>query len=68
MAAVSHTIPLTVAAEQGAIGLEECLAEYRRGVALARRCGSILETAEQELKQIKAGEIADNDPSAARSP
>jgi exodeoxyribonuclease VII small subunit len=52
--------------EQGTIGLEESLVEYRRGVALAKRCGNKLETAEQELKQIKAGEIADNGKPGAR--
>ena len=39
--------------EQGTIGLEESLEAYRRGVALARRCGSILDSAEQEIKKIK---------------
>jgi exodeoxyribonuclease VII small subunit len=41
--------------ESGEIGLEEMLSEYRRGVALAKRCHSILDAAEQELKKIKAG-------------
>ena len=41
--------------ERGEIGLEESLAEYRRGVALAKRCHAILDTAEQELKKIKPG-------------
>jgi exodeoxyribonuclease VII small subunit len=45
--------------EQGTIGLEESLAEYRRGVALSQRCASILNAAEQELKRIKPSE--DND-------
>lgn len=39
--------------EQGTITLEESLAAYRRGVALAKRCGSILDVAEQELNKIK---------------
>ena len=43
--------------EQGAIGLEESLAEYRRGVLLAKRCTTILESAEQELKKIKSDEL-----------
>ena len=47
--------------EQGAIGLEESLAAYRRGVALAKRCGEILNAAEQEIKHIKAG---DDEPKA----
>lgn len=41
--------------ERGEIGLEESLAAYRRGVALAKRCNTILESAEQELKKIKPG-------------
>jgi exodeoxyribonuclease VII small subunit len=41
--------------ERGEVGLEESLTEYRRGVALAKRCHSILDTAEQELKKIKPG-------------
>ncbi len=41
--------------ERGEIGLEDSLAEYRRGVALAKRCHDILDTAEQELKKIKPG-------------
>ena len=39
--------------EQGEISLEDSLAAYRRGVALAKRCGTILDAAEQELKKIK---------------
>lgn len=51
--------------EQGEIGLEESLAEYRRGVALAKRCNAILDTAEQELKKIKPGEVPnENEPDA----
>jgi exodeoxyribonuclease VII small subunit len=41
--------------ERGEVGLEESLAEYRRGVALAKRCHVILDSAEQELKKIKPG-------------
>lgn len=47
--------------ERGEIGLEQSLAEYRRGVALAKRCSAILETAEQEIKKIKPA--TDNDGS-----
>lgn len=42
--------------EQGTITLEESLVEYRRGVALAKRCNAILDTAEQELKKIRPQE------------
>lgn len=41
--------------EDGEIGLEESLAEYRRGAALVQRCRTILEVVEQELKTIKPG-------------
>lgn len=40
--------------EQGEIGLEESLTEYRRGAALLKRCRGILETAEQQIEQLTA--------------
>ena len=40
--------------EQGEIGLEESLAEYRRGAALLKRCRGILETAEQQIEELTA--------------
>ena len=40
--------------ERGEIGLEESLAEYRRGAALLKRCRAILETAEQQIEQLTA--------------
>ncbi len=40
--------------ERGEIGLEESLAEYRRAAALLKRCRAILETAEQQIEQLKA--------------
>ena len=42
--------------EAGEIGLEQSLAERRRGDALIRRCRSILDAAEQELEQVAAEE------------
>jgi exodeoxyribonuclease VII small subunit len=42
--------------EQGQIGLEESLAQRRRGDSLVKRCRAILDHAEQELKQIKPEE------------
>ena len=39
--------------EEGRIGLQESLTERRRGDALIKRCRSILDTAEQELQQIR---------------
>ena len=38
--------------EQGRIGLEESLAQRKRGDALIKRCRAILDHAEQELKQV----------------
>ncbi len=40
--------------EQGEIGLEQSLAEYRRGAALLKRCRGILETAEQQIDELTA--------------
>ncbi len=50
--------------EQGEIGLEDSLIEYRRGVALAKRCEQILNAAEQEIKHVKAGDKPIDDPPA----
>ena len=47
--------------EEGEIGLEQSLAEKRRGDALIRRCREVLDHAEQELKEVSAEEVtADN--------
>jgi len=58
--AISELEQINERIEQGTIGLEESLDEYRRGVALAKRCNSILEAAEQDLKKIKPGQDADS--------
>ena len=42
--------------EQGEIGLEESLAQYRRGAALLKRCRGILDTAEQQVEELTAGD------------
>ena len=47
--------------EQGEIGLEESLAQRKRGEALIRRCRAILDAAEQELEQVTAGEGTDEE-------
>jgi len=39
--------------EQGEIGLEESLAQRKRGDALVKRCRVVLDAAEQELEQVK---------------
>ena len=41
--------------EQGEVGLEESLAEYRRGAALLKRCRGILEIAEQQIEELTGG-------------
>ena len=40
--------------EQGEIGLEQSLAEYKRGVALLKRCRGILDLAEQQIEKLSA--------------
>ena len=45
--------------EQGEIGLEQSLTEYRRGAALLKRCRGILETAEQQIDELTADEPDD---------
>lgn len=42
--------------ESGEIGLEEAMLERKRGDELIRRCRAVLDTAEQELKQIELAE------------
>lgn len=42
--------------EQGEIGLEQSLTEYKRGAALLKRCRSILDTAEQQIEELTADE------------
>ena len=43
--------------EQGEIGLEESIAEYRRGVLLVRRCEAVIGAAEQQVKELSLGEV-----------
>lgn len=40
------------AIEKGDVGLEQSLAEYRRGVELMKRCRRILEAAEQQVEHL----------------
>ncbi len=44
--------------ERGEIGLEESLAQRKRGDALVKRCRTVLDAAEQELQQAKPDERA----------
>lgn len=50
--------------ESGDIGLEKSLSERKRGDELIKRCRSVLDAAEQELKQIDAAELADSERAA----
>ena len=40
--------------EQGEIGLEQSLVEYKRGAALLKRCRGILDLAEQQIEKLSA--------------
>ena len=42
--------------EHGEIGLEDSLAQYRRGAALLKRCRAIIESAENEIKELGGDE------------
>lgn len=53
--------------ERGEIGLEESLAQRRRGEALVRRCREILDAAEQELETV-AGEAPPGEPGSGKRP
>jgi exodeoxyribonuclease VII small subunit len=44
--------------EQGQVGLEESLAAWRRGAELLKRCRAIIDTAEQQVQQMMAGDEA----------
>jgi len=52
--------------ESGSVGLEETLGAYRRGHALLRRCRSILDGAEQEIRRLSLAELEESlEPGAA---
>lgn len=44
--------------EQGEIGLEESLRQFKRGDALVRRCRSILDAAELQVRELSPDERA----------
>ncbi|MFO0873314.1 MAG: exodeoxyribonuclease VII small subunit [Phycisphaerales bacterium] len=61
--------------EQGEVGLEESLRQFRRGDALVKRCRAILDVAEQQVKELVAddsgvggaeGQRASDAPEATR--
>ncbi len=45
--------------EQGEVGLEQSLDEYRRGGRLIKRCRDILDVAEQQIQKMTAQETTD---------
>ena len=49
--------------ESGEIGLEDSIAAYERGVALIRRCRSILDRAEQRIEELEAEQLPPGDAS-----
>jgi exodeoxyribonuclease VII small subunit len=38
--------------ESGEVGLEECLAQYERGMRLVQRCQSVLARVQQRVKEL----------------
>ena len=42
--------------EQGEIGLEESLRQFRRGDALVKRCRAILDAAELQVRELAVGD------------
>ena len=46
--------------ERGEVGLEESLAQWKRGQALIKRCRSILDVAEQQVQQLTAADLEGN--------
>ena len=46
--------------EQGEVELEDSLAAYQRGLALVKHCRSILDTAEEQVKELTVEEIEDS--------
>ena len=58
--------------ESGEVGLEDCLAQYERGMALIKQCRAILAKAEQKIAELSPGaggglEITD-EPEVAAEP
>lgn len=53
--------------EQGQVGLQESLTEYRRGAALLKRCRGILDVAEQQVQRMTAQDAADDSSEAQKT-
>lgn len=56
-AAVERLESIITRIEDGSVGLEETLGEYRRGHALLRRCRAILDGAEQEIQRLSLDDL-----------
>ena len=44
--------------DAGDVGLEDAMALHRRGQALVQRCRTLLDAADEELRQVSADELA----------
>ncbi len=53
--------------EQGQVGLQESLTEYRRGAALLKRCRGILDVAEQQVQRMTAQDAAGDSSEAQQT-
>lgn len=49
---VAQLEQIVAAIESGQIGLEESLARYEQGMALVKRCRTILDSAEKRIEQL----------------
>jgi exodeoxyribonuclease VII small subunit len=47
--------------ETGDLPLDKALSEFERGVRLSRECQAVLQSAEQKVKALMGGELADFD-------
>ena len=56
-AAVERLESIIERIEDGSVGLEATLGEYRRGHALLRRCKAILDGAEQEIRRLSLDDL-----------
>ena len=58
-AALAELEGIVAAMEAGKMPLQEALDAYKRGVALLRHCQATLTAAEQQIRQVGAGEEED---------
>ena len=60
--AIEELEALTEKIEAGEIGLQEALAQRKRGELLVKRCRAVLDQAEQEIEQIAIDQADEDDP------